>query len=376
MADLIHRRDWLKQGSLAALGLGISIGSMANEDMISREFGRETGLINLGSNENPYGISSKAIQAIKEMTGQANRYSFNVSSLQNFSKQVAAKYSLNEQDILITPGSGDALVLLARYFSGGNIVAGNPTFGILPNTAKRLGTTVKEIQLTPGKVHDLAAMLAAIDASTRLVYIVNPANPTGTIVSPAVLKDFCTQASKSSTVLVDEAYFDYIDTPNNESMLSLIHSNPRIIVMRTFSKIHGMAGLRVGFIAAHPDLIKKLEDSYFSNSSYCLNTLAMTAALASLDDEQHGRDCKQKNDAARNYTVNELTKLGYNCIPSSTNFLFFGLKNYAGDFGADMLKKNILLRSYDHPDGKWARVSIGTMEEMRLFCAAMKSVTA
>src|SRR5687767_1937713 len=105
MSDLIHRRDWLKQGSLAALGLGISIGSMANEELISRDFGRETGLINLGSNENPYGISSKAIQAIKEMTGQANRYSFNVSSLQNFSKQVAAKHSLNEEDILITAGS-------------------------------------------------------------------------------------------------------------------------------------------------------------------------------------------------------------------------------------------------------------------------------
>src|SRR6185312_2359933 len=115
---------------------------------------------------------------------------------------------------------------------------------------------------------------------------------------------------------IDEAYIDFIDPPNNESMLQLIASNDKIIVMRTFSKIHAMAGLRLGFIAAHPKLIEKLEDANFSSTGYCVSNLSMIAAMESLNDEQHRKSCKQKNEAARNFTLSELTKLNYRCIPS------------------------------------------------------------
>jgi histidinol-phosphate aminotransferase len=189
-----------------------------------------------------------------------------------------------------------------------------------------------------------------------------------------VLKDFCTEASKRSVVLIDEAYIDYVDAPNNESMFSLIASNPNIIVMRTFSKIHAMAGLRIGFIAAHPSLIKKLEDTYFMNSSYCLSNLTMAAALASINDAQHRAMCKQKNDQVKEYTYNELTKMKYRVIPSYTNFMFFNLKDYPGDFAEDMAKKNILLRYNKYPDGKWCRVSLGTMDEMQQFIRIMQQV--
>jgi histidinol-phosphate aminotransferase len=347
---------------------------MANEEGVTRNYGSEKDLINLGSNENPYGISPKSRQAILDMMSQANRYQFNVASLQGFRKQLAEKFGLAEENILITAGSGEGLGLLGRYYSKGNLVTAAPTFQILLRSVKRNGGQLKEIPLTYEKVHDLPAMLSAINDETSLTYVVNPANPTSTVLKPSILKDFCTEASKKSVVLIDEAYIDYADAPNNEGMLSLIASNPKIIVMRTFSKIHGMAGLRLGFIAAHPSLIDKLEETCFVSTSFCLSNLTMAAAMESLKDEQHRKMSKQKNDAAKEYIQKELTKLNYRCIPSSTNFIFFNLKNYAGDFAQDMSKKNILVRSDQYPDGKWSRVSIGTMEEMQQFARLMQQI--
>ena len=370
----IQRRDWLKQSTLAAFGLGISLKSLANEEGLPRNFGSEKGLINLGSNENPYGFSSNSRQAILDMLSQGNRYQFNIPLLKDYRKQIAQKYGLAEDNMVITAGSGEALNLFARYYSNGNIVSANPTFGILPNTAKRLGVQVKEIPLTYDKVHDLPAMLAAIDDKTSLVYICNPANPTATILSPSALKDFCQEASKKATVLIDEAYIDYIKPPDNESMLSLISENPNILVMRTFSKIHGMAGLRIGFTAAHPATIRKLQENLFASTHFCTSVLSLTAAIESLNDLDHQRSSRVKNEAARQFTYDELTKLKYRVIPSSTNFMVFDLKNYAGDFSADMLKKNIVLRSMTYPDGKWCRVSVGTMDEMKQFVNVMKSI--
>ncbi len=372
MTSTIHRREWLRQSSLAALGFGISLRSMANEERLPRNFGSEKGLINLGSNENPYGIAPAAKDAIIAMIGQANRYQFNVPVLQSFRKDLATYYGVSANQVLVTAGSGEALALLARHFNQGSLVTATPTFGILPNTAKRIGTRVVEIPLTEDKVHDLSKMLGAIGKDTKMVYICNPANPTATIIPSAVLKRFCEEASRKAVVVIDEAYIDFLNPPENESMMALPAGNPNIIVLRTFSKIHGMAGLRLGFTVAHPDVANDLGSSHFQGSEICVSNLTMAAALASMKDEGHRRDCKQKNEAARNFTLQELQKLHFRCIPSYTNFMFFNLGNYPGDFAQDMLKKNFLLRSSSYSDGKWARVSIGTMDEMQEFIKVMK----
>jgi histidinol-phosphate aminotransferase len=362
-----NRRQWLKQSSLAALGLGISLRSLAGEDYLPRNFGSENGLINLGSNENPYGISPQAKEAIRAMIGQAHRYHFNISELDYFKKQLADHYGVREENLLVTAGSGEGLNLLARHFSNGNIVTAYPTFGILPNTAKRIGTKVIEVALTENKVHDLDKMLSSINNNTSLVYICNPANPSSSMVKPAQLKNFCVEASKKTSVLIDEAYIDFLDAPDNESMISLIDKNPNILVIRTFSKIHAMAGLRIGFIAAHPQTIKKLGENHFASTQSCMSALSMAAALASLKDREHQLQSKAKNAAARKYAIGELTKMGHVVIPSYTNFIFYQLKNFEGDFAAHMLKKNILLRSNNYADGKWVRVSVGTLDEMKTF---------
>lgn len=371
----LNRRNWIKQSSLATLGVGITLRSLGGEDYLPRNFGSESGLINLGSNENPYGISPKAREAISNMIGESNRYAFNVSSLQSFKKQLADYYGVTPAHILVTAGSGEGLALLARHFNKGNIVTATPTFGILPSTAKKIGTEVIEVPLTTTKVHDLNAMLKAITEKTGLAYICNPANPTSTILKPPSLKNFCIEASRKTVVLVDEAYIDFLDAPDNESMLTLIESNPNVLVIRTFSKIHAMAGLRVGFLIGHPSLIKQIEPNYFQNSQFAVSVLSQTAALASLTDKEHAIQSKIKNAVARKYAIDEISELGYTVIPSYTNFIFFQLKNYSGDFSQDMLAKKIIIRSSEYSDGKWARVSVGTLEEMKQFIQVLKKTS-
>jgi histidinol-phosphate aminotransferase len=365
------RRNWLKQTSLATLGLGFSFRSMANEEGLPRILGADTGLINLGSNENPYGISPKAKEAIQGMLGESNRYLFNVGSLQDFKKVLASYLGVAENQLLITAGSGDGLGFLARYFSTGNIVAANPTFGILPSTAKTIGTEVKEIPLTTEKLHDLPAMAAAVDGKTSLIYICNPANPTATMLQSSVLKDFCKEQSKRTSLLIDEAYIDF---PEAESMRSMTATNPNILVISTFSKIHAMAGLRIGYTIAHPSVIKKLEENYYQRSQFGCSVLSIAAAKASLKDAEHIKICREKNNSVRESVFNELKKMNFTVYPSYTNFLFFKLKNNNGNFADDMLKKNILLRSNNYSDGQWCRVSIGTAQEMQTFLSTLKSV--
>ena len=369
------RRQWIQQSSLAFLGLGISLRSMGNEEGITRMTGMDNGLLNLGSNENPYGISSKARQAILDMMGETNRYSFNLASLQSFKKTIANYYKVGENQVLITAGSGEGLAMLARHFNKGNIVTADITFGILPNTAKKVGSKVIEVPLTKGKVHDLPAMMKAIDKETQLVYICNPANPTATIVDSNELKNFCEEASKKTVVLIDEAYNEFLENADSQSMVGLVERNPNVLVIKTFSKIHAMAGLRIGFVIGHPSMISKLQSDYFQNSQLAVSVLAQNAAMVSLADEEHKKMSKQKNEAARKYTIGEIKKLGIDVNPSFTNFIFFPVQKYSGDYAADMLNNHkVVLRSNKYADGQWARVSIGTLEEMKTYCSTLKSL--
>jgi histidinol-phosphate aminotransferase len=373
MPNAINRRDWLKFNSLATLALGFSLPSIANEEGIPRNFGAEQGLINLGSNENPYGISPKAKDAISRMIVESNRYQFNVASLQHFRDELSKYYQVSSDQVIVTPGSGNALQLLGLYFSKGNIVTATPTFGIFPRSVKNNGGRLIEIPLTSDKVHDLPAMLRAINKETQAVYICNPANPSSTIVPSRSLKNFCMEAAKKTVVIIDEAYIDFLIPPDNESMMALVEKTPNLIVLRTFSKIHAMAGLRVGFLVAHPTMIAKLEENYFTNAQIGVSNLSMAAAAASMNDEAHRISCKHKNAAARDYTIASLKEMKISAIPSFTNFIFFPLGKYPGDFAKNMLQKNVIVRSDNYPDGKWARVSIGTIDEMKKFISLMKA---
>ena len=367
-----NRRLFLKQGTLAALGLGVGLKSMAGEDYLPYHIPGAKGLLNLGSNENPYGISPKAKLAISNMMQEANRYQFNVASLQSFADDLASYYQVSPGQVLITAGSGEGLGLLARYFSNGNIVVANPSFNILQNTARKIGTEVIDVPVTSNKSVDLQKMLSAINDKTKLVYVVNPNNPTGTVLAPDALNSFVLEASKKTAVLIDEAYIDFVNSPNNKSLIALPATNENVLVMRTFSKIHGMAGLRIGFIVGHPSLIEKLDKNLFSSAQMCVSNLTLASALASLKDEDHRKASREKNDAAKNFTIKSLATLGLTAVPSGTNFIFVPIPSYRGDFAQDMLAKNVLLRAGKSGDEKWTRISIGTMDEMQRFISIVK----
>ncbi len=372
MSVTIHRRDWLKKNSLAALALGFALPSMGNEEGLLRNFGAAQGLLNLGANENPYGISPMAKEAILGMLGEANRYQFNVASLQDFEKQLAAYCKVGDDQVICTAGSGEALIRLARHFNKGNLVTATPTFAALPNTAKKIGTQVIEVPLTKEKVHDLPAMLRAMNKDTGLVYICNPANPSSTLLPSKQLQEFCIAASQKAVVVVDEAYIDFLDQPEEESVISLVNNHPNILVVRTFSKIHAMAGLRIGYTVGHPTLIDQLEGSFFTQSKMNISNLTITAAMASMKDPGYLMDCKRKNEVAKNYTIKALAAFGITCIPSYTNFIFFPLGNYPGNFAQDMLARKTIVRSENYADGKWARVSLGTKDEMQQFISIFR----
>ncbi|HVM86667.1 MAG TPA: histidinol-phosphate transaminase, partial [Puia sp.] len=261
MPSSIKRRDWFKQTSFAALGLGLSFRSFAEdvEGLPQKNFDSQRGIINLSSNENPYGISPKSKQAIIEMIPSASRYSFNIESLKDCRATIAKYYGVEEENILLTAGSSIVLDFSARFFykPGGNLVTADPTFFILPATAKKIGYSVNAVPVGADRVINLSGMLSAINNDTQLIYLVNPNNPTGTLLKPDVMKNFCQEASKKSPVLIDEAYLDFLDAPDNESMIPLAAKNPNILVTRTFSKIHGMAGLRIGYVVSHPSRIKQ-----------------------------------------------------------------------------------------------------------------------
>jgi len=302
------------------------------------------------------------------MMGETNRYPFNVPSLQSAKKTLGDYYKVGEDQVLITAGSGEGLAMLARHFNKGNIVTADITFGVLPNTAKKIGSKVIEVPLTKEKMHDLPAMMKAINNETQLVYICNPANPTATILKADELKRFCEGASKKTVVLIDEAYNEFLDNPDSQSMIGLIEKNPNILVIKTFSKIHAMAGLRIGFLIGHPTLIKKLQPDYFQSSQLAVSVLSLNAAMASLNDEPHKLMSKQKNEAARKYTMDEMKKAGIQFIPSYTNFIFYPVKSYPGEYSADIFEKHkIIMRSNKYGDGQWARVSVGTIDEMKQF---------
>lgn len=305
----------------------------------------------------------------------ANRYSFNVDGLKDCQATIARYYGVEKENILLTAGSSIVLDFCARFFykTGGNIVAADPTFFVLPATAKKLGLIVNAVPIDSNRKIDLSAMLSTINNDTQLVYLVNPNNPTGTLLKPDAMKSFCAEASKKSAVLIDEAYLDFLDAPDNESMIPLAAGNPNILVTRTFSKIHGMAGMRMGFVISHPDRIKQLEQALFNESQVAISNLTLAAALASLQDEEHRAYCKQKNATSRDYAFKSLKEMKFDPIPSVTNFILFPIGNdYEGNFADFMLTKNIYLRSATYFGQKCCRVSVGTLDEMQQFIKVMK----
>lgn len=363
------RRNWLKKTTLGIVGIGIipfeSFAIPTTENFIEEE---NENLIRLQSNENPYGPSKLAKNAMSNSINASNRYNWNM--LNQLIEKIAQKHSLTYQNILLGAGSSEILNLVALHHSKkpGNLIIAETTFDYWTVVAENAGLKKVSIPLTADKKNDLQAMLNAIDSDTQLVYVCNPNNPTGTINTSESLLNFINEATKKTTVLVDEAYLDFTDQP---SLANLVTQNKNLIIAKTFSKIYGLAGARIGYAIAHPDTINEISQlQFFPNSN--ISVVSASGTLASLNDDNFVKDTILLNEEVKKYTIEELEKLKIRCIPSHTNFVYFSLENYNKDFFGQLEKNNILGTKIYEENGKWSRITIGTMKEMKQFIEALQ----
>ncbi len=329
-------------------------------------------LARLNANENPYGPPKSAQKAVAEAVVHGNRYAWR--ELFDLVDRLAQREGLTKEHIMTGPGSSDLLekVALLSFMKGGNIVSADPTYMSLINVAQAVGAQWKAVPCRADWSHDLAAMEAAIDSNTKLVYICNPNNPTGAVTNAKELYDFCSRVSAKVPVFIDEAYLELAEGATT-SMAPLLKEGKNVIIARTFSKIMGLAGIRVGYIAAQPAYVKNIES--ITRGGMGISYPSIFAANACLDDLSFQQLSKEKNKAVKTWVCGELDKLGYKYIPSYTNFLLFPIKMKGRDFLDAMNAKGVGVRAFEIQGSTWCRVSMGTMEEMKLFAATLQTLS-
>lgn len=356
-----NRRTWIKQSGLALAGLSIFPElTYSNSDPLHLP---PVKMLRLNGNENPYGPSPKARKAMSEAIIQSNRYPFNTTT--ELREKIAAHYSLTKDHVLMGAGSSEILGLVTQYaaLQKGNAVTANPTFGIWWTAAEKMGMQLIKVPLTTDKKHDLSAMLSSINEQTRLVYVCNPNNPTGTVLPAEQIKAFIETVSRKTLVLLDEAYTEYSDEP---TLSALVQNNKNLVIAKTFSKIYGMAGARIGYALAHPDTIAQLKSLQpWENAS--VSMCSVVGAMASIDDREFIAFSKSKNREARELMTKNFDDLGIAYIPSHSNYVYFSAENFKGDLVAEYAKNNIRAGRITEEQGKWTRITVGTPEEIKAF---------
>jgi histidinol-phosphate aminotransferase len=329
-------------------------------------------IIRLSANENPYGPSPKALEAITNSFGLACRYPDEHNNV--LIDKLAKLNGVNHDQILLGDGSSEILKLCAETFTGkeqGNLTVADPTFEAILEQAKINGAEVMKIPLTSTFAHDLPKMLAA--AKQGLIYVCNPNNPTASITPKEDLRDFIAKTPRETTVLVDEAYFHYADSPDYESVIPLVKDYQNLVVARTFSKVYGMAGLRCGYCVAQPDTIKRMRPHQMWDS---VNCMALAAATASLDDSDQVTNGQRSNREAKTFTTSELDKMGYKTIPSQANFIMFDCKRPVVPIIQAMKQRNVQVGRLFPALPNHMRVTIGKKSEMESFLTAFREVVA
>ena len=332
----------------------------------------KNGVVRLSANENPFGPSAKAHEAMKNAHGVCNRYPDEANDV--LIDKIAKINAISRDQVVLGDGSGEILKICAETFTGptqGKLVAADPTFEAILEYSKACGADVVKVPLTGSYAHDLEKMGAS--AQKGLIYICNPNNPTASITPKNDLRDFIAKTPPETMILVDEAYFHYADSPDYESVIPLVKDHPNLIVARTFSKIYGMAGLRCGYCVAQPDTIKRMHGYQMWDS---VNIMALAAASASLDDADQVTNGRKMNDDAKRYTLAELDKLGLKSIPSQANFIMFDCKKPVVPIIKSMKDKNVAVGRLFPAYPTHMRLTIGKQSEMEAFVGAFKQVIA
>jgi histidinol-phosphate aminotransferase len=326
------------------------------------------GIARLNANENPYGPSAAALRAINDALPRVNRYPD--EAIEALIADIAKYHGLSNGSILATDGSSEALKVAAITFAQKRLITADPTFEALGFYAKSAGAEIVKVPLTSDHAHDLARMLDAAKGD-GLIYVCNPNNPTATITPKAAVRALLANAPASVTILVDEAYHHYAESPDYESVIPLVKSHANLVVTRTFSKIYGMAGLRCGYAIAQPAVVERMQDHGQWDS---VNVLAAEAARASLADPMHVAAGQKRNREAKKLLASELAKLGYDMLPSDANFVMINLKREVRPFIASMRERGIHVGRPFPPMTNYLRLSIGTPDDMQRFMESFRVV--
>lgn len=323
-------------------------------------------------NENPYGPSPAARAVMNGAVGSACRYP--EAEIALLMDALARKEGVSTDHIVTGSGSGELLCALGYLIgrNGGEIIAAEPTYLELTRYATRAGATVKNVAVDATLRHDLKAMRAAVSERTRAIYVCNPNNPTGTAVPRAQIIEMAMSLPADVTLIVDEAYMDFTDDPAIGSVSDLIGSGRRVVVLHTFSKIHGMAGVRCGYAIARPDIVAEIADARQASPSI----FAMRAALASLGDVAFLADTRRRIIASRERVLRELKSLGLAYAEPQGNFVFFDTGMPLHDFSDRMLARNIRVGRRFPPFENWCRITIGREPEVDAFITALRAVRA
>lgn len=335
----------------------------------ARELGTDASrIIKLASNENPLGPSPKAIVAMREALELSNLYPDGGGYY--LREALGAKLGLSRDNLILGSGSNEVIEFIGHAFlaSGDNIITAQHAFVVYKLVAAIFGAQTIEVP-GPGLGHDLDAMLEAITPKTRVVFIANPNNPTGTLATQDQIDRFMKQLPEKVVAVFDEAYFEYLDNPPDT--LRFVREGRNVVVLRTFSKIHGLANLRIGYGMGRPELIQVLQKA---RQPFNVGGLAQIAALAALDDDEHLQKTKRVTDQGRAYIEREFGMMNLPFVPSRGNFVLAKVGDGMSIF-QKLLHRSIIIRAMKgYALREWVRISVGTMEQNQQCIAALREI--
>ena len=341
-------------------------------DELAREYGlNENEIVKLASNENPMGPSDKALTAIKNELSDLTRYpdgnGFELKSA------LTKKLNISANQITLGNGSSDILEFIVKCFvsQGDQVIVSQHAFAIYGLVTKMVGGEIVQV---PAKNwgHDLPAMAAAITDKTKIIFVTNPNNPTGTWNTKVQLESFLKQVPEHVIVLLDEAYFEYVDEADYPSGIDYLSQYPNLVVTRTFSKAYGLASLRVGYGVSSPELADLMNRV---RPPFNVDSFALAAAVACVNDEAYVRQSKELNDQGMRQLQAGFEQLNLAWIPSVGNFICFEIPGRAMNIYQGLLEVGVIVRHvgiYEMPDH--LRVSIGTQNENQTFLLKLKNL--
>ncbi|MAI78606.1 MAG: histidinol-phosphate transaminase [Deltaproteobacteria bacterium] len=335
---------------------------------VERELGIK-GAVKLASNENPLGPSPLALAAVHEAAASIHRYpDGGCFALRD---RLARSLGVGTDQLVFGAGADEILELLVKTFiaPGDEAVMPWPSFAMYPIVVTGMGGTSIKVPLDASLGHDFEGLKAALTDRTKMVFVCNPNNPTGTSFGASALADFVAELPHETLLVIDEAYFEYVRREDFPESVKLIRERPATLVLRTFSKIYGLAGLRVGYGIGSPELVGLLERA---RHPFNVNSLAEAGACAALEDTDHVRDTRALNGQGIEYLTSELTALGFEVVPTDANFI---LVKMGPGFDQTLLKRGVIVRPMqgfglsDH-----IRISIGRPEENEKLIKAVQEI--